>query len=55
MAIRLLNTSLKRTRKSRFFRCSLFKKLFRMAFRHLETPFHRIQQNCVLRVPEGRL
>jgi hypothetical protein len=53
--VRLLKTSLKRLRPSRFFRCPGSTKYVRMAFQHLETSLNRIHQSGFLRRPEGRL
>jgi hypothetical protein len=53
-AIRLLKTSLKHLRPSRFFRCPGCRKWVRMALRNLETTLHHLQQSY-LRLPEGRL
>jgi hypothetical protein len=48
-------TSLPRHRPSRFFECPGYRKWVRMAFRHLETKLHLLQQSRILRRPESRL
>jgi hypothetical protein len=53
--IRLLKTSLKRLRPSRFFWSPGCRKLVRMAFRHVQTSLYQHHQSRFLRRQEGRL